>query len=88
MPATKSQYTVFEAINKSRKEIFIGVTRSPVFETVAELRHARSRPVADWDPEDRVIVRSLEFGLSLKQAKLLVSGYTHSKPPKGWRYRK
>jgi hypothetical protein len=87
MPVIKG-YTVFEALNKKRKEIFIGVTRAPVFETIAQLRQARTRAISGWHPDDRVIVRSLEFGLSLKQAKLLVTGYTHSKPPQGWRYRK
>lgn len=80
-------YTVFEAVNKKRREIFVGVTRAPIFETISEMRFQDSRPVQGWSADERLTVRSLEFGMTLKEARAYAAGYIKSKSQKGWRYR-
>lgn len=84
MPARRD-YTVYEAVNKKRREIFVGVTRAPIFEAVAEMRDSPPWRAGRWGPTDPVNVRSLEFGMTLIEAKAFAAGLASAKPPKGWR---
>jgi hypothetical protein len=75
--------TVFEAVNLSRREIFIAATTLPIHEVVA--RHAAALPeeIHHWRPDEFVDHRSLEFGMEAPVAADFIEKYAATQP--GWR---
>lgn len=84
--AESKTITVFEAINHDRKEIYVGMTTEPMFETIRRLKSAPPTSIREWDFDSIKDYRSIEFGLSEKDAKVFIDQYVKTAAPKGWRY--
>lgn len=80
-----SSYTIFEAINNKRHEIYAGMTRRAMHETIAELRRKPPIGMKEWDFSD-VNFRSIEFDLNETDAKTFLDTYVKTRLPKGWRF--
>ncbi|MDE2039605.1 MAG: hypothetical protein KGO96_00765 [Elusimicrobia bacterium] len=82
----EQQYSVFEAINNKRKEIFVGITSRQICETITRIQAYRPSAIKHWNLDDVVNVHSIEFGLSKAQADALLEQYPKKNPQPGWRY--
>lgn len=81
-PAPKG-LTVFEAVNVSRREIFVGCTDLPMHALTAGFGRPFPPELGGWRPHDTVSYRSLEFGLSAGEAAAFI--LAHSPRREGWR---
>jgi len=82
----ETRYTVYEAVNISRKEIFIGITSRKIFEAMAQLMENDRPPcIKHWDAADAIDIRSVEFDLSAAGAKEFLKEYVRNRALIGWR---
>ena len=79
-----ARVTVFEAINRSRREIFIGATAQPMHVMISAFRAAPPAGTESWLP-DEVEYRSLAFDVELEQAEGIVRRYAAAQ--EGWKVR-
>lgn len=82
---TQKLMIVFEAINESLQEIFIGATSLPPL--IVERRHQEHRPelIAHWLPDQRISYRVVESGLSAQEAPTFLAGYAGTAKRFGWK---
>jgi hypothetical protein len=83
--ARTPKVTVFEAINRPRKEVFIGATALTMAELMIAFRRTPPPAVAHWKYEESVEFRSLEFGMEPAEAEAFVREYSASMRLGGWR---
>lgn len=76
-----TRVTVFEAINRARKEIYIGATSQQMHVTIAAFRASPPPGAAEWLP-DEVEFRSLAFELTVPEAAEAVRRYASAHA--GW----
>jgi len=74
-----NRLTVFEAINRKRKEIFIGSTPQPMHAAIADFRASPPPGTAFWKPED-VEFRSLAFDVAADKARAVIRLYAAAHP--------
>lgn len=79
-------YTVFEVVNEKRREIFVSLTIAPMVEAIAALSRARPAAIKSWQLSDATTFRSIEFGLSEKDARAFIANYAKTGLPEGWRF--
>lgn len=75
---------VYEALNETLKELFVGLTELPLNEL--EARHKSGLPavIAHWKlGAERIIYREIEPDLS--DAKAFVEGYARNMAKNGWK---
>jgi hypothetical protein len=82
---TQKLMIVFEAVNESLQEIFMGATSLPL--AIVERRHQERRPelVGHWSHEHRITYRAVESGLSAREAPTFLSGYAQTANRFGWK---
>lgn len=61
--------TVFEAINRTRKEFFVGTTARKMHEIIAQFSDSLPPEIAHWKTNDKIDYQSIEFNLPAKDAK-------------------
>ncbi len=83
-PAAGSRVTVFEAVNSTLKEFFIGTTTLTM--NVGIARHQDTQPpeISHWKATQDINYRSVEFGLSAEDAEKFIAGYVRTLP-RGWK---
>lgn len=82
LPGT-SLVTVYEAVNESRREIFVGLSTFFMAEIESRLRH---RPeLAHWQETDRTRVDAIEYGIPLSVARDFVKRFETAKANQGWK---
>lgn len=75
--------SVFEAVNESLREFFIGTTASR--ERLPALGGTSASPcVAHWQPEHKVSCRLVETGMAIDEALKFVEHYAESTARTGW----
>jgi hypothetical protein len=67
--------TVFEAINLSRREIFVGATKLAMSELMANFGAVAPPEVSHWLPGEPVDYRSLEFDMDPAAADAFIRNY-------------
>ena len=80
------RYAIFEVVNEKRREIYVGATAEPIFQTIDLLRQRRPESIKDWNLDDVLAVRSVEFNLDEKRAQAFVEKYVQTGSPSGWRF--
>lgn len=73
MPGAK--VTVFEAVNETLSELYVGSTELSVHDLIARNAARPPAEIAHWGPEHRVDYRSLEFGLEPASARDFIVNY-------------
>lgn len=83
-----ARWTAFEIINGARREIFVGVTQTSIFEAVDALRRSPPKALAHWEPAEfsNESLRSIEFNLAGADARAFIAHYVKSALPPGWRF--
>lgn len=77
--------TVYEAVNDSLKEAYIGTTASPHEDLAARFRGNRPPAASHWDPDHTVSVNIVENSLRLDDARDFMVHYAASLEAVGWR---
>ncbi|MCR4294980.1 MAG: hypothetical protein NUW21_05555 [Elusimicrobia bacterium] len=76
---------VFEAVNDSLKETYIGTTAQPVDVLTAGFTEMRPRVVSHWAPKDKVSLNIVESALSPSDAVAFIRHYAASIEAAGWK---
>lgn len=84
--ADEKLWTVYELVNESRREIYVGRTTLPVFRLASELSKSKPKAIAGWDLDHATTVRTIEFSLREPDALSFIAGYCQSSLPTGWKY--
>jgi hypothetical protein len=75
---------VYEAINETLKELFVGLTDLPMEQVEARHKNALPAAIAHWNlGAERIIYREIEP--DLRDAKAFVEGYALSMQKNGWK---
>lgn len=82
---TNSLYTVYEATNEALNERYVGYTRKPMFQAIADLQARPPAEIAHWDFKDVHNYKSVEFELPLSTAVRIVSEYCKKSRVPGWK---
>lgn len=77
--------TVFEAVNDSLKETYVGTTANPVEMLAAGFTEMRPRVVSHWAPKDRISLNIVESALSPSDAVAFIRHYAASIETAGWK---
>lgn len=85
MATHPSRVTVYEVLNGTRREIFVGIVARPMVELVGTFRSALPLQAAHWSAADRLEFRSVEFGMTESDARAFIEGYASALAPSGWR---
>lgn len=84
--AREERTHVFEAINETLKEFYVGL--SPVEVTLEELqrRHRDEvpAPIAHWQPDHRISYRCVESGIPRNDGLAFVGSYAMTVSQIGW----
>ena len=82
---TQKLMIVFEAVNESLQEIFIGATSLPL--PIVQRRHQEHRPglIGHWQDAHRISYRVAESGLSCQEAPTFLKGYAGTAQRFGWK---
>lgn len=82
---TQKLMLVFEAINDTLHESFVGATSLPM--SLVERRHQEHPPeeIAHWSPEQKVYYRCVESGLSAQETPTFLSSYAQTAGRFGWK---
>ena len=78
------RFTVFEAVNDTIKEIFLGTTDAGMEEVVDQHQASLPERIAHWKPDHRVRYRGVEFMLTAGQARKRVVSYGRAVDRPGW----
>lgn len=79
-----SRLSVYEALNHSRKEIFIGVTARPLIELIAVPRSWFPDEIVHWGATEHLAVRRVAEDLPPKDAWQFSSIYMGYIEREGW----
>lgn len=80
--------TVFEVVNRKRRERYITCTSLPMFMAIAEFTAAIPSKVGHWRGDRRLQFHSLEFDLTPGQACEVVARQARRCSAEGWTCRK
>lgn len=75
--------TVYEAINDTRRELFIGL--STLFMSDIESRLRARQELAHWKDADRTRVQAIEYGMPYNSAREFLARYEQAKANAGWK---
>lgn len=81
--APAGQASVFEAVNESLREFFIGTTTASG-ELPALSGGIGSRCIAHWQREHKISCRIVEQGLAIEEALKFVESYARATARTGW----
>ncbi len=83
----QEQRVVFEAVNDTLKEFFVGISPVPLTADEIADQHRQSPPaaIAHWKPEHQVWYRCVDAGLSAADSEAFVSSYTRRLTQPGWK---
>lgn len=85
-PDTKSPLVaVYEAVNDSLKEAYLGTTESPHDSVAARFRQSPPPAASHWDPDHAVLVNVVEDSLRLDDARDFIVHYAASLEAVGWK---
>lgn len=73
-----SNATVFEVVNETLGEVYVGTTRGTMAELIESFRRERPKALAHWRREHRLNFRSIEFDLPQQAADAFVRNYAAS----------
>ncbi|HXT01951.1 MAG TPA: hypothetical protein VN915_14850 [Elusimicrobiota bacterium] len=76
-----NRVTVFEAVNRTRRQVFIGATTQPMHALIAGFRASPPAGTADWRP-DEVEFRSMAFDVDAREAADSIRRYAQAH--EGW----
>lgn len=71
-----ARVTIFEAINLSRKELFIAATALPMHALIASISASAPPEVGGWRTDDAVEYRSLAFNMKPADAPAFIRLYS------------
>lgn len=81
------QFTVLEAVNTGRREVYVFMTPRPIYAEMARMAARPPEAVAHWLVDvEHVDFRSLEFGLSEEAARSYIEDQLSRPLGAGWRY--
>jgi hypothetical protein len=82
---TQKQMLVFEAVNDTLKESFVGATSLPL--SIIERRHHENPPeaMAHWEDSHIVHYRCVESGLSARETTIFLKSYANTSEKFGWK---
>ena len=70
------RFTVYEVVNESRREAYVGATHVPILEAFAAMAERLPPRVAHWQPlHERLRFRTLAFNLNEREALEFVAKY-------------
>lgn len=78
-----SLVTVYEAVNETRKELYVGL--STFFVPEIERRLRSKLALSHWSPQDRIVIRAIEYGIPLSMAREFTRAYEQSRVDAGWK---
>lgn len=79
--------TVYELVNDSRRELYIGTTwRLQELQQLQQI--TRPRAVSHWGPEEKVRFRVVEYSLPLREAQAFMENYAASQAVQALGYRR
>jgi hypothetical protein len=67
--------TVYEVVNETRGEVYLGLTTLLASQLAAEFLKAPPKVVSRWRPEHRVILRCLVYAVPLKEGRAIINRY-------------
>lgn len=76
---------VYEAVNDTLKEAYLGTSDLPYESVAARFRQSPPPPAAHWDPDHTVSVNIVESSLRLDDARDFIVHYAASLEAVGWR---
>jgi hypothetical protein len=76
---------VFEAVNESRKEIYLGTTSRLIASLIKEFRTAPPERVAHWKRRHRVRFYFIEYAISRRAAAALVKRNAPRRADESWK---
>ena len=77
--------TVFEAMNRARKEILVGATPLPFAEFIAAKETHLAAEVPRWRATEEVFIRCLSENMPVEDARQFVSVYVFCVGQGDWR---
>lgn len=77
--------TVFEAVNETLREVFVGTTDHLFDRLIDEFRACPPRAVAHWSAGERLSFRCVEYAVPNQDAERFIDGYAQSDALKGWK---
>jgi hypothetical protein len=80
-----SKVTVFEAVNETLKEFYIGTTTLPAWELENLSQNVAFRKNTHWEQRQQIVYRVVEEGLSLDEALAFIKSYAKTALRTGWK---
>lgn len=80
-----SKVTVFEAINETLKEFYIGTTTLAASELESLAQSVAFRANTHWEPGQKIDYRVVEEGLGLEEALAFIKSYAKTAMRTGWK---
>ena len=77
--------SVYEAVNDSLKEIYLGTTTLLSDQLAAQFPRTPPPATAHWEAGHRVFVKVVEHSIPLKDAHAFIDHYSGSAASSGWR---
>lgn len=81
---TQKLILIFEAVNDTLQEIFIGATSLPLLSIEKRHRQEPPTPIRHWRPEHKVTYHAVETGLSAKFSADFLPAYARA-AHSGWK---
>jgi hypothetical protein len=84
---TQERVVVFEAVNDTLKEFYVGISTLPLTADEIATRHQENPPaaIAHWKREHRVWYRCVDAGLSASDSQVFVRSYAERITHPGWK---
>jgi hypothetical protein len=85
--ATQEQVVVFEAVNETLKEFYVGISTVPLTADEIASRHQEAPPaaIAHWKKEHQVWYRCVDAGLSASDSEAFVRSYAERITRPDWK---
>jgi hypothetical protein len=85
--AAQEQVVVFEAVNDTLKEFYVGISALPLTADEIANRHQENPPaaIAHWKKEHQVWYRCVDAGLSAPESPAFVRTYTEKIARPEWK---
>ncbi len=77
--------SVFEAVNDTVKEIYLGTTTLLSDQLAAQFPRTPPPATAHWESRHRVFVKVVEYSIPLKDARAFIDHYADSAAAAGWK---
>ncbi|MBI5241110.1 MAG: hypothetical protein HY926_11605 [Elusimicrobia bacterium] len=84
---TQEQMVVFEAVNDTLQEFYVGISLLPLTADEIASQHRESPPaaIAHWKKEHQVWYRCVDAGLSASDSQAFVRSYSQRLTQPGWK---